>query len=324
MKESLLIRLSRDPQQTVDWIVWSPNQSAVIASGQLSHRSEISTLVDYQQDRRVWILLSAEDVSFQSVILPKGAKRQLQKVLPYLLEDHLAQDIDDVHLHILGLEQDMAHVVAVDHSWMTTWLSECESAGLTVSGCGIDVLCLPDESPHLSAVELSSGWLIRYSAVDGALIQSAWLNTWLSAFPEPIIRHYSPAPENSMGDWQAQPPELVMALLASGVNDKQNLLSGRYQQQSPWKSQAKLWRKVAIAGGVFALVGGVHWGWQMRQADQLAQSYRMESERIFRSVLPQYKSIPTQTYLKRQMRDELTKLGKPEESVGFLQWLTQI
>ncbi len=320
MKESLLIRLSRDPEQPVDWIVWSPSQSAVIASGQLSHRASIHTLVDYQQDRQVWVLLSAGDVSFQSVNLPKGAKRQLQKVLPYLLEDNLAQEIDDVHIHILGIEHDIAHVVAIDHAWMKTWLAECQDAGLKVSGCGIDVLCLPYSSEQLSAVEVNLGWLIRYSDFEGALIGSEWLNTWLSVFPDPVIRHYSPAPETPTGDWQAQPPELVMALLASGVNEKQNLLSGNYQKQSPWKSQVKLWRKVVIAGGIFALVGCVHWGWQVRQADQLAQSYRMESERIFRSVLPQYKSIPTQTYLKRQMRDELTKLGTPEDSVGFLQW----
>ena len=324
MKESLLIRLSRDPQQTVDWIVWSSSQSAVIASGQLSNRASLNTLVDYQQDRRVWILLSAGDVSFQSVNLPKGAKRQLQKVLPYLLEDNLAQDIDNVHLHVLGVEQDTAHVVAVDHAWMDTWLLECQSAGLNVSGCGIDALSLPHEKDQLSAVELDSGWLIRYSAFGGALIGSTWLNTWLSSFPESTIQHYSPAPENRVGNWQAQPPELVMALLACGVNEKQNLLSGSYQKQNPWKSQMLLWRKVGLAGLVLTMIGVAHWGWQVRQADQLAQSYRMESERIFRLVLPQYKSIPTQTYLKRQMRDELIKLGTPEESVGFLQWLTKI
>lgn len=325
MKESLLIRLSRDPKAPVDWIVWSAGQSAVIASGQLSDRSQLSELVTYQTDRRVWVLLSAEDVAFHSMEISKAMRPQLKKALAFCFEEELAQPVELVHVHLLALQENVVHVAAIEHAWMAEWRAACEEAGLSILGCGIDALCLPLLDSGIAGIEMHQGWLMRESLYSGACVGKAWLPLWVDAQADDIeIHHYSEAPEGASEQWIAESAELPMALLASGVDFKCNLLSGIYHQQSDWQKHWRAYRKVAIAAGVCALIGGAHFGWQVKQTEQLALAYRAESERIFRSVLPQYKSIPTQTYLKRQMQDELVKLGTTEPNHGLLQWLTQL
>jgi general secretion pathway protein L len=58
--------------------------------------------------------------------------------------------------------------------------------------------------------------------------------------------------------------------------------------------------------------------------EQQAQVYRAESERIFREVLPEFKRIPSQSYLKNQMNNAVSRLGGTGSDKGLLPWLVQL
>lgn len=55
-----------------------------------------------------------------------------------------------------------------------------------------------------------------------------------------------------------------------------------------------------------------------------AQAYKAESERIFRQVLPQFQRVPSQSYLRRQMDSELSRLGGGGSTEGILLWLAEL
>jgi general secretion pathway protein L len=190
--------------------------------------------------------------------------------------------------------------------------------------------------------------------------ESSWLDVWLKAQKAPIILtaseegdeqeddqtqsavessvsvleqnpsqvtiyHYTPAPQGISGYWQPQEPELVMQLLALGAAEsKINLLSGRYKPQAAWRKHLKPWRKVVIAAGlVFAALIGENII-STQQLEQQAKEYHTESKRIFREVLPQFKRIPSQSYMKNQMNAAIKSLGGSGADNGILMWLSEL
>ncbi|MEJ2766436.1 type II secretion system protein GspL [Photobacterium sp. MCCC 1A19761] len=362
MSEFLTIRLSSRPEQPVQWLVWSRQQKEVIASGQLAGLDQLSELEEYAAQRPVFALIPASDVLLTEVVIPSGSSRQLATVLPYLLEEELAQDVDALHVHLLKREGQTAHVAVVEHRKIQTWLAALADAGMDVKKLVPDCLCLPLFRDSYTAAELEDQWLIRQSETLGICAESSWLSAWLLAQKAPItaevadeeeeeaaresveppasqpvdageavdssavlIRHYTPAPAGAPGQWQAETPELVMQLLALGADDSgTNLLSGPYKRQPAWRKYLKPWRKVAIAAGLVLVAMVAEHLMSIQQMEQQALAYKSESERIFRQVLPQFNRIPSQSYLKRQMNSELARLGGAGSNEGLLPWLAQL
>lgn len=363
MSEILTIRLSSRAEQPVQWLVWSPQQHEVIASGQLADISQLGEIAEYATQRTVYALAPACDVLLTQVTIPAGSSRQLGAVLPFLLEEELAQDVDHLHVHLLKKSGDSAQVAVLEHRKMEHWLAALSDAGIEIKAVVPDCLCLPLFDQGYTAAELDGLWLIRQSEMLGIGAEAAWLPAWLSAQQTPIvpraddadeealnepadtasddatvasgtelprepehrIHHYTPAPAGMPGLWKAETPELVMQLLAQGViGHKANLLSGPYKLQPAWRKYLKPWRKVAIAAAVLLAVVGTEHVVSVQAKDAQADVYRAESERIFRQVLPQFQRIPSESYLKRQMSSELTRLGGGANDSGLLPWLAQL
>ncbi|MGF1693377.1 type II secretion system protein GspL [Photobacterium kagoshimensis] len=366
MSELLTIRLSSRPDQPVPWLVWSSQQNEVIASGQLSDMTQLNELADYAAQRQVLALAPAQDVLLTQVAIPTGSSRQLAAVLPFLLEEELAQDIDALHVHLLKRDGDIAHVAVVEHKRIQAWLTALDDAGMEVKKLLPDALCLPLFEQGYSAAQLDEQWLVRQSETQGVAAEASWLGSWLLAQNAPIvataelddteeseasdkttdtdksttdsvaeahipnaedivIHHFTPKPDAIPCQWKAQTPELVMELLAKGAEQsKLNMLSGPYKPQSAWRKHIKPWRKVAIAAGLVITAMIAEHVLSVQSMEQQAQAYRTESERIFRQVLPNFRNIPTQSYLKRQMDSELARLGGGGNQEGLLPWLAQL
>ncbi|PSU88338.1 type II secretion system protein GspL [Photobacterium kishitanii] len=368
VSEFLTIRLSSRPGMPVQWLVWSPLQNEVIASGQLADINQLSELTEYAVTRPVYGLVPTSEMLLTQVAIPAGSSRQLTAVLPYLLEEELAQDVDSLHVQLLKRDNDIATVAIIEHQKIALWLAAFADCGIELKKLIPDCLCLPLFSDGYSAAEIDGQWLIRQSEAMGVCADASWLAAWVTAQKAPIvidrvddtadddgdeiesdveadrlaeevesivaateslaqvtIHHYTPAPVNIPGHWQPQAPELVMQLLAIGAAEsKATLLSGPYKPQAAWRKHLQPWRKVAIAAAVVlvALIGEQVLTTQ--RLEQQANAYRAESERIFRQVLPQFKRIPSQSYLKNQMNAALKSLGGHGEQNGMLMWLSEL
>ena len=350
----------------MQWLVWSPLQNEVIASGQLVDINHLGELAKYALARPVYGLVPASEMLLTQVTIPAGSSRQLAAALPYLLEEELAQDVERLHVQLLQRDNDIATVAIIEHQKVTSWLTAFAECGIELKKLIPDCLCLPLFNDGYSAAEIDGQWLIRQSEVMGVCADSNWLGTWITSQKAPIvidtvddeanddeiesdaeaeriaedvesivaateilaqvtINHYTPAPLNVPGRWQSQPPELVMQLLAIGAAEsKATLLSGPYKPQAAWRKHLQPWRKVAIAAVVVlvALVGERVLTTQ--RLEHQANAYHAESERIFRQVLPQFKRIPSQSYLKNQMNAALKSLGGHDEQNGMLMWLSEL
>jgi len=335
VSEFLTVRLSSEPQSPVQWLVWSTSQQEVIASGELSSWDQLDELTPYAEKRSCIALLPGSECLIKRVEIPKGAARQFDSMLPFLLEDEVAQDIEDLHLTILDKDATHATVCGVDREWLKQALDLFREANIIFRKVLPDTLAVPLEDQGISALQIDQHWLLRQGNYQAVSISEAWLpmflqSDWVVADDEEqatTIFSYTAMPNDDVQqqsglEWQAKPAELVMSLLsqqaiASGVN----LLTGTFKTKSSFSKYWRVWQKVAIAACLLVAVIVTQQVLKVQQYEAQAQAYRMESERIFRAVLPGKQRIPTVSYLKRQMNDEAKKYGGSGEGDSLLGWL---
>ncbi len=329
MNEFLIVRLSSNKQSAVQWLAWSEPQQAVIASGDIPNWDAMAELADYAAQRSVILLIASQDVINLSVEVPPGGARQFEHMLPYLLEDELAQDVDELHFSIISKHGGEASICALEKSWFQDCLTYLSSCGLNVKRVLPDAFALPDVA-GISAVEINGQWLLKKSAHQAISVDAAWLSIiatshWVKEQDDYLpLYAYSPLPALDLADgqaWQHSDPLLVMQLLAQGaLASKVNLLSGEFKPKSSLGRHWKIWQKTAIAAAVLLVVSlGNNW---LKQRDFQAQAdqYRAESERIFRAITGKNR-IPTVSYLKREMESQVAELsGGGTQSDSVLSW----
>lgn len=325
MSEFLTVRLSRQIDKPVHWLVWSTGQQEVIASGRLGNHSELGELSVYAQRRTTIVLVDSGDVMLSEVAIPPGAGRQLDSMLPYLMEDDIAQDVDQLHFHLLRKSGDKAQVAVLDSGYLRRLLERFTAVGIEVKKVLPDVLALPELPDAISALQLDQQWLLRKPGYAGLSLEASLLpfciaSEWRGGAENPLpLVSYTPPPQGAGDEWQVAEPELVMGLLARGaIASPVNLLSGAFKPHSSLLRYLKLWRNAGVMALLLLLVLSGQNLIQIRQSEAQADSYRQESERIFRSVMVGRQKIPTVSYLKRQMSDEERRLSAGSSDAGML------
>ncbi|MCC4858777.1 type II secretion system protein GspL [Vibrio lentus] len=335
MSEFLTVRLSSEPQSPVPWLVWSTSQQEVIASGELSSWEQLDELTPYAEKRSCIALLPGNECLIKRVEIPKGAARQFDSMLPFLLEDEVAQDIEDLHLTILDKDASHATVCGVDREWLKHALELFREANIIFRKVLPDTLAVPFEEQGISALQIDQHWLLRQGHYQAVSISEAWLpmflqSDWVVAGEEEqatTIFSYTAMPSDDVQqqsgvEWQAKPAELVMSLLSQqAITSSVNLLTGTFKTKSSFSKYWRVWQKVAIAACLLVAVIVTQQVLKVQQYEAQAEAYRAESERIFRAVLPGKQRIPTISYLKRQMNDEAKKYGGSGEGDSLLGWL---
>nr|WP_282449761.1 type II secretion system protein GspL [Vibrio sp. 1CM2L] len=335
VSEFLTVRLSSEPQSPVQWLVWSTSQQEVIASGELSSWEQLDELTPYAEKRSCIALLPGNECLIKRVEIPKGAARQFDSMLPFLLEDEVAQDIEDLHLTILDKDATHATVCGVDREWLKQALDLFREANIIFRKVLPDTLAVPFEEQGISALQIDQHWLLRQGNYQAVSISEAWLpmflqSDWVVADDEEqatTIFSYTAMPsddvqQQSGANWQAKPAELVMSLLSQqAITSGVNLLTGTFKTKSSFSKYWRVWQKVAIAACLLVAVIVTQQVLKVQQFEAQAQAYRMESEHIFRAVLPGKQRIPTVSYLKRQMNDEAKKYGGSGDGDSLLGWL---
>ena len=333
MSEFLTVRLSSQKEAIIPWLVWSSVQQEVIASGEISGWEQLEQLSSYAEQRSIIVLMSASDVVLSRVEIPAGANRKIESMLPYLIEDEVAQDVDDMHFSILKKTGNIVEVAGIDRDFLQSCIDELASFGMTVKRVIPDVLTVPVQQ-GLAAVQLGKEWLIRKGDSQGICVDSEWLelfsqSDWVKEGDNFLpLTAYTPLPELGLADgqdWHFTPSPLVMQLLTEqALQSKVNMLTGSFRVKSYSMKYWRIWRKAAYAALVFLAVLIGYKLLETHRLEQQVQAYRAESERIFRVVFPEREKIPTVSYLKRLMNEELNALQGGSAQGSVLQWLTPL
>lgn len=143
MAEWLLLRLPRAPDQPASWLV---ADARGVPQG-LAQSGPVSVAAARAAGRRVCALVPGAEVLLAEPEVPSsrsGAK--LQQIIPFALEEHLAEDIDELHFAIGRRAPDSARVpvAVVARALLDEWLRTLRSNGIEPDVVYADSDLLPE------------------------------------------------------------------------------------------------------------------------------------------------------------------------------------
>jgi general secretion pathway protein L len=141
MAEWLLLRLPRSSEDPATWLVTDP-QGVPAGPPQSGPLALAAARVS---GRRVCVVVPGAEVLLAEPEVPVKAGAKLQQLIPYALEEHLADNIEDLHFAIGKRSADSMRtpVAVVARSLLDDWLATLRGAGIEPEALYADSDLLP-------------------------------------------------------------------------------------------------------------------------------------------------------------------------------------
>lgn len=323
MSERLFIRLGQSFEQPCSWLVWSEQEQEIIGSGELSDASALSTLTERAANRAVDVLVPASSITLTTVDLPEKGQRQAIKALPFMLEENLAQDVEELHFVVGPREGDALNIAVVAHEQMQNWIEWLAEAGLKAKCIVPDCLALPLAECDWAAITFGQEILLRTGQGSGVSLEQEWLEMALPQLLPDSEEATTVAGYTELAlagtAIKAQPLDLPMLVLARGMlNAPMNLLSGVYQPKREYGKHLSLWRNAAIIFAVVVVLALVNKGLNIHQMNAKADVVRLQSEQIYKQVVPGSSRVVN---LRAQMDSHVRKMQGGGSGTEFFSML---
>jgi general secretion pathway protein L len=128
MADWLLLRLPRTPEEPAAWLIASAAGAPLAAT----QSGPIADAAPAAAGRRVCALVPGTDVLLAEPELPAKSGVKPQQLVPYALEEQLADNIDELHFALgrRAADSNRTPVAVVARELMNQWLAELRAAGL--------------------------------------------------------------------------------------------------------------------------------------------------------------------------------------------------
>jgi general secretion pathway protein L len=142
MADWLLLRLPRTPEEPAAWLVASPAGAPLTAT----QSGSLAAAAAATPTRRVCVVVPGTDVALAEPEIPARSGVKPQQLVPYALEEQLAEDIDVLHFAIGKRTGDSNRtpVAVVARTLMDAWLAELRVAGIEPECLYADSELLPE------------------------------------------------------------------------------------------------------------------------------------------------------------------------------------
>jgi general secretion pathway protein L len=276
MADWLLLRLPRVPEHPATWVVVDPRG---VASG-TPQSGPLSLAAARTAGRRICVLVPGTDVLVADPELPTKAGTKLLQLVPYALEEQLADDIDDLHFAIgkRPPESTRTPVAVVTRALMDQWIATLKTAGIEPDTMYADSALLPQNPGQAVALLEEDVVVVRPPSGSPVTLPADALQDALemaqSSSPEGGgagrgLILYTGAPEWHQHSTQVEALRerfdgIKIQLLANGplalfaqqlpTSAPINLLQGAYAPTTSRSVGIKAWRVAAMMlGGLIAL-----------------------------------------------------------------------
>ena len=310
MAEFVVIRLGREPEHQVEWVVVDDNGSrrSNMAAGTLAEAAA------GLQGRQAIVLVPAAETLTTMVDLPVRSGARLRAALPYALEDQVAADVETLHFAAGDrYESGRRPVAVVEKSILEGWLALLEDAGIEPSSLVPENYGLA-RIPGTMSVLVDDGcvmfndgeeteFVLEGATPSDALVAAGQITDRSDdAPPEPsghLVVYCDAADEERLShDWIALRHELhsvdinllqegalprLAVTVASGAGV--NLLQGVYGPKADYGSWLRPWARAAmllVALGVVGLVAKGADYWRLSQEEATLQAQFTEQYRTVR------------------------------------------
>ena len=292
MAETLFVRLSE--AGTATWGAFDATGRLVGTLG----RGALQVAHTALAGRRCTVLVDGVDVLAAEAVLPAAGHARLRQIVPFSLEEQLANDVDEMIFAIgAKLPSGATQVAAVAKERMDAWLAELRAAGIAPQALASEADGVPDIPATLVIVIEGSRIAGRKPGhapftFEGLGLREV-LSLVLAAKPEEELRHvrvFADAAGHARfaAELEALGTEFASAdvkILAEGIfphlaatlaqRPGTNLLQGVYAPKSNWPAMLKPWRLAASLLAAAVALGLVLQGatyLQLRRADAALES----------------------------------------------------
>jgi general secretion pathway protein L len=328
MSESLIIQL-RDGSAP-RWMVCNDDGQVLVnaVSGELAQAVPLAT------GRRVAVIVPGTDVLTTESDAPAKNAAKLAQVIPFALEERVADEIEDLHFAIGSRDSDTGRVpvTVVARARIDGWLAELRAAGLNPQAIYPEAALLPAMPGQLIALLDGDSFTLRLpegpplvlpalsikDAIELALAGQVSQVEGLEAPPLGLLLY------SGHDEWQAHQFEVdalrdrftgvKVQLLPSGPlsvlapaaasGDAVNLMQGALAVSSPLQKNWKSWRVAAVlAAALLCLHVGSRW-YELHRLNKNEADLEASIQDAFRTAMPgQQNAVDARRRVERRLAE---------------------
>ncbi len=293
----LVYPISEDWQQ-VAWCQCAGDTPSKVAQGTLE------TLAALAKETPIVAVLPGIWLSMFRVTLPKGRGAQVKKALPFLLEEQLAEEVENVHIALPTAYQlgESVSLAVISKKRMQIFFDAFKMRALNLQQALPDWLCLPLYTDTWTVFLNQDHAFVRQGLSSGFSVQKKLLMPMLNlalaqATQKPQALHvYHLALEAA--DMEEQLATLDIPLAYEAVNQepialwaqhftpptKLNLLQGEFFVRPKISAVKRLWHMIAGVAGAIILA-------QVLYASLLYQQLQKQYNTVHAQVMDLYQSV---------------------------------
>lgn len=341
MTETLVLQLPPGdaPDAPVRWTLI--RSGAVLADGEFSDGTGPDLPPGAAPDRAL-ALMPAEDVFVRRLAAPGRSERDARRAAPFLIEDHLAQPVDQLSVALGPADADgQRWLFAADKALAGRWAKLAAQTGVRPLWALPDALALPVQGADLALSVIDGRLVFRAAALGGEHEAELALNRPLSGavtetLAEPVLRGLMQrlAPRTVRLDpefdlaWLSDAgvefradrvrPDDIRLLAARLTPDTlsawPSLLGERFGASLDWASILKPWRLAAGLAVAACLSASVAAAMQASYLEMRTRAYLTAERAAFQQVFPDTPIVR----LRAQLNQALAGVGGGTDTAGFL------
>lgn len=298
MTDMVVLKLGATPSDIVAWGALSGGR--MMEAGRVENVAALAGLTGrFADGTRIVAVLPGEQVALRDIPSPPKQSVKLRAAAGYLLEDELAEDVDDLHISVTSSAEG-ARAYAISKTVMKSWTDAFSEAGVALSGVSVD-FALIGGSPSVCVIAADRDRVIAARGNAGFAAELALAEivapAFLQAAGDAAIVSYG-AHEHA-GRWAAAPVERrplaheadLIALFGENLGAKAehpDFLSGEFRPKRQRPFQLGVWRRPgALAAGLAASL--VSLGLASGLKDwRIAARYQQTAEALHKSAFPTF------------------------------------
>lgn len=338
MASKLIIRAI--PQSdSFEWAALSEGDSGAHSESMRGTLSQLAAAVrEFTTHVQLVFLVPAVDALVRVFDFTEKERKHVMQTIPYMLEEDLLGEADDLHFVHGKARQNQITVAAIDENCLQRWLAQFEAAGLKLDLVVPEQFFLPPGGHewvfHYSdgrfmarfsererfafdadAIELAlqiatNGWTELPSAIDLRISAEDDRHDAVQLLPSPLHHLVTVSVQN----W----PELYAQYESQA--GAWNFLQGRFAHIQQWNKYWNAWKTPVLVLVIAYFVQLAIAGGEYLSLNKQNLAVRQQLDATFREIFPRGQIVDH----RRQVENELKRLKGGAGSGGFVGLLQQV
>ncbi len=160
------------------WATFHAEQGTLIGRGEVESLEDLNFV---QPITQITLVADGSRIASHKVNVPGTSRKKVESAIPFVLEEELTDDIEDLHFAVQKWTAgEDSEVLVINDAIIAQWLKKFKQAGFEVADIVPEYLLLPRHpSADITLTQKTSGdYLIRGGDYSGTLIDESMVELW--------------------------------------------------------------------------------------------------------------------------------------------------